>query len=88
MTRTEILDLYFLQARANLIDLAAFLDRLERATGKDDFRVNALSEALIHLKPSGGGRVESVLRTLSDPTSEPIVAATTKAASGAWAGQS
>ena len=88
MTRTEILDLYFLQARANLIDLAAFLDRLERASGDGDFRVSALSEALLHLKQSGVGRVEIVLRTLSDPTSEPIAAATTKAASGAWAGQS
>jgi hypothetical protein len=31
MTKAEILDLYFGDARSKLIDLAAFLDRVERS---------------------------------------------------------
>ena len=34
MTKAEILDLYFADARSKLIDLAAFLDRIERADGE------------------------------------------------------
>ena len=33
MTRQQVLDLYFMENRAKLIDLAAFLDRVDRATG-------------------------------------------------------
>jgi hypothetical protein len=33
MTRQQVLDLYFLDARHKLIEIAAFLDRVERATG-------------------------------------------------------
>jgi hypothetical protein len=45
MTRQQILDLYFLDARHKLIELAAFLDRVERADGKDDFRIKSFREA-------------------------------------------
>lgn len=34
MNRQQLLDLYYLEARAKLIDLAAFLDRLDRAPGE------------------------------------------------------
>jgi hypothetical protein len=30
MTRQQVMDLYFLEARSKVIDLAAFLDRVER----------------------------------------------------------
>jgi hypothetical protein len=40
MTRDEALNLYFLDARSKLIDLAAFLDRVERCPGEDDFRLH------------------------------------------------
>jgi len=49
MTRQQILDLYFLDARSKLIELAAFLDRVERAEGKDDFRLKAFRTALAEL---------------------------------------
>lgn len=88
MNRQQLLDLYFLEARARLIDLAAFLDRLDRAKGEDDFRLKALKAALDQLHSNSAGRVEQVLLALSDPTVEPIPAATTKAACGAWPGQS
>ncbi len=86
MNRRQLLDLYYLEARAKLIDLAAFLDRLERAEGETDFRFHAFMQALPELQAGQGVRAERVLACLSDPTSEPIPAATTKAACGAWPG--
>lgn len=86
MTRQELLDLYFLDARSKLIDIAAFLDRLERASGKEDFRLAAFHRALGALSLSTGEKAREVLLAFSDPTSEPIPAATTKAACGAWPG--
>ncbi|HTL54910.1 MAG TPA: hypothetical protein VL361_04490 [Candidatus Limnocylindrales bacterium] len=87
MNRQQLLDLYFLDARAKLIDLAAFLDRLDRAEGEADFRATAFRLALEKLQLKEGHRAEQVLLALSDPTAEPIPAATTKAACGAWPGK-
>lgn len=87
MNRQQLLDLYFLEARSKLIDLAAFFDRLERAPGQADFRLDALLGALEELQRTGGARAERVLMSLSDPTPEPIANATTKAACGAWPGK-
>jgi hypothetical protein len=84
MNRTELLDMYFLEARSKLIDLAAFLDRLERGKGKADFRLEAFKQALGELQSDDGRRAERVLVSLSDPSFEPIPRATTKAACGAW----
>jgi hypothetical protein len=86
MTRQQVLDLYFMDARSKLVDLAAFLDRVQRANGEEDFRMRSLRKALQELSAEGPGRAESVLKSLSDPTSDPIPAATTKAACGAWPG--
>ncbi len=87
MNRSQLLDLYYLEARAKLIDLAAFRDRLDRAEGEGDFRFHAFMLALPELQSAQGARAERVLACLSDPTSEPIPAATTKAACGAWPGK-
>jgi hypothetical protein len=86
MTRQQILDQYFMDARSKLIDLAAFIDRVERSAGTDDFRMKAFRLALNELSKSQTDKAKSVLMTFSDPTTEPIAAATTKAASGAWPG--
>ena len=86
MTRERVLELYFMEARAKLIDVAAFLDRVERAEGRDDFRLTAFRRALQELQASQPNRAERVLLSLSDPTHEPLAAATTKAAAGAWPG--
>ena len=88
MNRQQLLDLYFLEARSKLIDLAAFFDRLDRAQGEPDFRLDALVRAIDELRRKDGARAEHVLRSLSDPTNDPIPQATTKAACGAWAGKS
>lgn len=87
MNRQQLLDLYYLEARAKVIDLAAFLDRIERAPGSADFRLEAFREALNQLQAGPVTRAERVLSILSDPTNEPIPTATTKAACGAWPGK-
>ncbi|MBM3833938.1 MAG: hypothetical protein FJ403_11845 [Verrucomicrobia bacterium] len=84
MTRQEALDLYFMDARSKLIDLAAFLDRVDRAEGEADFRLKAFRLALRELERKEPQRAKQVLLTLSDPTTKPIAKATAKAASGAW----
>ena len=91
MTRNELLDLYFMDARAKLIDLAAFLDRVDRGPGDADFRLAAFREALKELagdkptrKPT---RARDVLISLSDPTTEPIGKSPGKGATGAWFGK-
>jgi hypothetical protein len=85
MTRQQVLDLYFLDARHQLIEIAAFLDRMDRAEGEADFRLAAFREAVQHLAAAGPGRAEAVLMSLSDPTADPIPAAPGKGAIGAWA---
>jgi hypothetical protein len=86
MTRRQVLDLYFMEARAKLIDLAAFLDRIERASGPEDFRMRGFRQALDELKSNKPERAKKVLLRLSDPTTKPIDKATIKGAAGAWAG--
>jgi hypothetical protein len=86
MDRQQLLDLYFIEARAKLIDLAAFLDRLDRAEGKADFRLPAFETAFQELARKDGRRAEHVLLRLSDPSTEPIPVATSKSACGAWPG--
>ncbi len=83
MTRQDILDLYFIEARSKLIELAAFLDRVERGTGEADFRWNAMRQALRALEATDADRARQVLLALSDPTLEPIAAAPGKGAVGA-----
>ena len=76
-----------MEARAKLIDLAAFMDRVERGAGPEDFRMAAFRTALAELSKAEPLKAKSVLLSLSDPTTEPIAAATTKAACGAWPGK-
>ncbi len=86
MTRQRVLDLYFMDARAKLIDLAAFLDRLDRAPGDADFRLTAFRQALQSLEARDAARARQVLLAFSDPTTEPVAAAPGKGACGAWPG--
>jgi hypothetical protein len=86
MDRARVTDLYFAEARSRLIDLAAFLDRVERAAGHDDYRLKALRAALAELDKPGLGKARRVLLLLSDPTLEPIERAGAKSAAGAWPG--
>ena len=87
MTRQQVLDLYFLDARCKLVEIAAFLDRVERARGQDDFRIQAFRAALAKVNAGGKEKAKRTLLAFSDPTTKPIPAATTKAACGAWPGR-
>lgn len=86
LTRQRLADLYFLEHRARVIDIAAFLDRLDRAAdgpGPDDFRVAALRRALAILIDGRGERARRVLELLSDHSSDPVDHAPSKGAAGA-----
>ncbi|MEI9863376.1 MAG: hypothetical protein WDN00_02240 [Limisphaerales bacterium] len=84
MTKQQILDLYFLDARHKLIELAAFLDRVERADGKDDFRLKNFNAALTKLDGKNKNKAKTILLAFSDPTIQPIPKATSKGATGAY----
>ena len=82
-TKQDLLDLQFMDARCKLIDLAAFLDRIERHPGEADFRFEAFKRVLPLLLSEKPGRARAVLEALSDPTAEPAPAATLQGAFGA-----
>ncbi len=90
-TRSRVIDLYFMEHRAKVIDIAAFLDRLDRAEddlGREDFRVRGLREAIAILLDGRSERARRILDLFSDPTQEPIAsAAGLKGAYGVYPGE-
>ena len=87
-TSGEVVDRYFLEHRAKLIDLAAFLDRIDRAAGaraaKSDFRIAALFKAVNILSDGRTNRAGRILAIFSDNTTElPQSAEGAKSATGA-----
>ena len=82
-TKKDILDLHFMDARCKLIDLAAFLDRVERHPGEVDFRFEGLKKALPILLSDQPGRAKAVLESLSDHSTAPAEKATFQGAFGA-----
>ncbi len=87
LTRQQVLDHYFIEARHKLIEIAAFLDRADRAEGTADFRLAAFRAAIKELSGKKPGRAEKVLLSFSDPTMKPIAKAHGKGACGAWPGE-
>jgi hypothetical protein len=86
MTRTQVVDQYFMEHRARLIDIAAFLDRCDRAKADasgEDFRMTAFREAVKMLLDDKPGRAQRILEYFSDQSSEPIAKAPMKGALGA-----
>jgi len=70
MTREEVLERYFLDMRARTLDLAAALDRLDRARAggaDEDGRMQKLARALAVLSEdeSGPDRAERIQRIFS-----------------------
>jgi hypothetical protein len=75
LPQRRLIELYFLDSRTKLLEIAAFLDRMDRSESKDsrdDFRVEALREALKALCSPEPGRVERVQMILSDRTIDPL----------------
>ena len=73
-----------MDSRSKLIDLAAFLDRVQRAGQEGDFRFQALKNAISLLSQDKPQRAKDVLLSLSDPSVEPIAKATMQGAIGAF----
>ena len=69
-TKQELLDLQFIEIRHKLIEVGAFLDRIERHEGEADYRLKAMEEALPLLQQSGAGRAEAILNALSDHSTD------------------
>jgi hypothetical protein len=91
LTAGELLDRYFLENRARLLEIAAFLDRLDRsgdpAAARQDFRYRALLHGIERLRQAAGNRARDVQIIFSDPTSEPLASADDRqSAAGAWPG--
>ncbi|MFA9476772.1 hypothetical protein ACERK3_00560 [Phycisphaerales bacterium AB-hyl4] len=88
LSREQVIERYFLEHRAKLLDVAAFLDRLDRAEGSppaeaDDYRIAALLRAIDVLRDGEPGRARRVLEVFSDPSADPIPTAGAKGATGA-----
>jgi hypothetical protein len=84
MSRAQVVDAYFMEHRARLLDVAAFLDRVDRAgAGADDFRMQAFRLAVDVLRDGRPERARRILELLSDPSTEPIAKAGMKGATGA-----
>ncbi len=85
LTRDQVIDRYFLEHRAKVLDLAAYLDRLDRsAGGPGDFREQALHNAIALLIDGQPDRAQRILESLSDPTTDPVDQASGKGATGAY----
>jgi hypothetical protein len=90
-TGRALVDEYFIENRTRVLDVAAFLDRLDRASDgppASDFRVRLFREALAVLAGDGAadgpGRVERIQLLFSDPTTEPLERLDQKSARGAY----
>ena len=82
-TQKELLDLQFIEARHRLIDLAAFLDRIERHPGEPDFRMEAMKNALPILLSDRPDRASAILESFSDKSTKLPQTAPFQGASGA-----
>ena len=84
LTYKQVVDRYFLEHRAKVIDVAAYLDRLDRTTEPgQDYRDQALRQCIEVLIDGQPDRARRVLELLSDHTTEPIAKAHTQGATGA-----
>ena len=91
-TGRELVDEYFIENRTRLLEIAAYLDRLDRTDptlAEQDFRARAFREALTILaaepdRTSDRTRVDRIQELWSDPTTEPIEKLDVKSARGAY----
>ena len=92
-TGRQLVDEYFIENRTRVLEVAAFLDRLDRADGSlpdRDFRIRAFREALSVLADGSNegsndaSRVERIQMLFSDPTTEPLERLDQKSARGAY----
>jgi hypothetical protein len=92
-TGRELVDEYFIENRTRVLEIAGFLDRLDRtddSLAERDFRIRAFREALEILSAApteadrSTTRVERIQLLMSDPTTEPLEKLDMKSARGAY----
>jgi hypothetical protein len=90
MTLLQQVDEYFIENRNRVLEIAAFLDRFDRAPDAvrgdafSDFRMEAFRKALAALAGETSSRVNQIQEIFSDPTTEPLEKLTRKSARGAY----
>jgi hypothetical protein len=87
MRGEKILDMYFMENRARLLEIASFLDRIDRsadpASAIYDFRYSSFMQAIESLFKENN-RVKSAQLIFSDMSDEPIESAVGLKTYGAW----
>jgi hypothetical protein len=69
LSQSQLLDLSFMEHRAQVLALAAFLDRFDRSQDRNaegDFRIEAFRQALAVLLTAGPERARQVQMVMSD----------------------
>ncbi len=87
LNATQLVDEYFIENRNRLIEIAAFLDRIDRSDAgvtANDFRMRVFTEAVAALSVASPNRVSHIQMLLSDPNAEPLAALDRKGAVGAY----
>jgi hypothetical protein len=88
LTTGQIIDEYFIENRTRLLELAAFLERIDRSTdgadARGDFRMAAFHQALHIMTSNVPDKMDRIQLIFSDTTIEPRERLDTKSASGAW----
>jgi hypothetical protein len=84
----QIMQEYFIENRTRIVEIAAFLERLDRAgdgvSPEGDFRLVAMQRALQVLASNEPDKLGQIQLIFSDPTTEPKAALDSKSAAGAW----
>lgn len=91
LSAKKVVETYFIDNRARVLEIAAFLDRIDRAldpeSGRKDFRYQALLGALRLLVERTEERGKALQVHFSDHSAEPRESAMgLKGAYGAWEG--
>jgi hypothetical protein len=87
LTATQLVDEYFIENRNRLLEIAAFLDRIDRAdpaVAANDFRMRVFAEAVAALTAAAPVRLAHIQMLLSDPDATPLEALDRKGAVGAY----
>lgn len=83
-----MLDLYFLENRTRILEVASFLDRIDRSAEapaiKKDHRYRSMLKALELLSGKQREKTETIQLIFSDRSSSPIASAAGMKATGAW----
>ena len=73
LSRQQLLDKYFLEFRSKILDIAAFLDRLDRVylkEGGEDPRLKALYKIIDMLSSDNPDKAFCIQMILSDPMAD------------------